>query len=371
VCHPMDLVALGQFFFTSKLPEVPKDLDADWTWCYQKLVKTSRSFAAVILELSEELRGPVALFYLVLRALDTIEDDMKPSIEAKKKELASFYTHLKEPGYTLNGFGDKPHEIELLEKYDKLINAFSQLKPVYQDVISDICKRMGDGMAYFLDHTVDTIEDWELYCHYVAGLVGYGLSSLFGASGIESDKYGTKELEPLSNSMGLFLQKTNIIRDYLEDVSEVPPRLFWPKSVWSRYATVVQDLALYENKANALACLNELITDALKHALDCLDYLKDLKDPSVFAFCAIPQVMAISTLSLCYNNHDVFLYEVKIAKGEAVRLILAAKNYRAVVACFQSYAKPLLKRIPKDDPSASLAKSRLEALLARCEADLQ
>lgn len=72
VCHPMDLVALGQFFFTSKLPEVPKDLDADWTWCYQKLVKTSRSFAAVILELSEELRGPVALFYLVLRALDTI-----------------------------------------------------------------------------------------------------------------------------------------------------------------------------------------------------------------------------------------------------------------------------------------------------------
>jgi len=72
LCHPMDLYALGQFLFTSKLPEVPKDLDADWTWCYQKLVKTSRSFAAVILELNEELRGAVALFYLVLRALDTI-----------------------------------------------------------------------------------------------------------------------------------------------------------------------------------------------------------------------------------------------------------------------------------------------------------
>lgn len=81
-CHPMDLVALGQFFFTSKLPEVPKNLDPNWTWCYQKLVKTSRSFAAVILELNEELRGAVALFYLVLRALDTIGTSQKT---AKKR----------------------------------------------------------------------------------------------------------------------------------------------------------------------------------------------------------------------------------------------------------------------------------------------
>lgn len=72
VSHPMDLVALGQFFFTSKLPEIPKNVDPNWAFCYQKLVKTSRSFAAVILELNEELRGAVALFYLVLRALDTI-----------------------------------------------------------------------------------------------------------------------------------------------------------------------------------------------------------------------------------------------------------------------------------------------------------
>ena len=28
--------------------------------------------------------------------------------------------------------------------------------------------------------------------------------------------------------------------------------------------------------------------------------------PQVFRFCAIPQVMAIGTLALCYNNHEVF-----------------------------------------------------------------
>lgn len=225
-------------------------------------------------------------------------------------------------------------------------------------------------MAEFLDRQVVTVEDWEKYCHYVAGLVGHGLSSLFGASGIESARYGSKELEPLSNSMGLFLQKTNIIRDYLEDVSEVPPRLFWPKDVWAKYAEKVQDLALYENKTKALQCLNELVTDAMKHSIDCLDYLKDLTDPSIFAFCAIPQVMAISTLTLCYNNYDVFLYEVKIAKGEAVRLILAAKNFKAVVLCFQSYAHVLAKKVPANDPNAELMLARITGLLRRCEAEL-
>merc|ERR1719413_52013 len=38
----------------------------------------------------------------------------------------------------------------------------------------------------------------------------------------------------LANSMGLFLQKTNIIRDYLEDY--VDGRAFWPQSVWRRHA---------------------------------------------------------------------------------------------------------------------------------------
>ncbi len=65
------------------------------------------------------------------------------------------------------------------------------------------------------------------YCHYVAGLVGIGLSRLFSASQLEDKVVG--EDTYLSNSMGLFLQKTNIIRDYLEDVEQ--DRLFWPKEV--------------------------------------------------------------------------------------------------------------------------------------------
>lgn len=65
------------------------------------------------------------------------------------------------------------------------------------------------------------------YCHYVAGLVGVGLSQLFSASLLEDPEVG-RDTE-LANSMGLFLQKTNIIRDYLEDQQD--GRSFWPEEV--------------------------------------------------------------------------------------------------------------------------------------------
>ena len=43
-----------------------------------------------------------------------------------------------------------------------------------------------------------------------------------------------------------------------------------------------------------------------RHAPMCLAYMAQLRDRDIFRFCAIPQVMAIGTLALCYDNHAVF-----------------------------------------------------------------
>ncbi len=45
-------------------------------------------------------------------------------------------------------------------------------------MITDITKGMGEGMADFIEKKVLSIEDYDLYCHYVAGLVGIGLSQV-------------------------------------------------------------------------------------------------------------------------------------------------------------------------------------------------
>ena len=52
--------------------------------------------------------------------------------------------------------------------------------------------------------------------------------------------------------------------------------------------------------------MNHLITIALEHGVDSLEYMSKLKNVDVFRFCAIPQVMAIATLAECYDNGKVF-----------------------------------------------------------------
>lgn len=62
----------------------------DVQFCYSMLNRVSRSFALVIQQLPEQLRNPVCIFYLVLRALDTVEDDMALPLERKLPLLHTF-----------------------------------------------------------------------------------------------------------------------------------------------------------------------------------------------------------------------------------------------------------------------------------------
>ncbi|XP_042333745.1 squalene synthase-like isoform X1 [Sceloporus undulatus] len=322
-------------------------LSASLRLCYLYLNQTSRSFAAVIQALDGELRHAVCIFYLVLRALDTVEDDMTINLETKVPMLENFHSYLYQPDWRFMESNEKDKQV--LEDFPTISLEFRNLAKVYQDVIANICHKMGLGMAEFLEKKVESEKEWDKYCHYVAGLVGIGLSQLFSASQLEDPIVG-QDTE-LANSMGLFLQKTNIIRDYLED--QLEGREFWPREVWSKYAKKMSDLAKPENIDKAVQCMNELITNALHHVPDVLTYLSRLKNQSVFNFCAIPQVMAIATLAACYNNQQVFRGVVKIRKGQAVTLMMDATNIQAVKAIMYQYVEEIYQKIPSTDPSSS------------------
>jgi len=331
--------------------------------CYELLNATSRSFAAVIQALDLELRPAISIFYLVLRALDTIEDDMSIDLKVKIPELTKFHEKLTEKGWTFHGNADTEKDKILMVEFDNVIEEFVKLKPAYQQVIADICLRMGKGMADFAEKKeVETKKDYDLYCHYVAGLVGIGLSKLFAASGLENKSVG--ENVERANSMGLFLQKTNIIRDYLEDIED--GRTWYPKEIWSKYTGDLADLQHPEHKTKALACLNHMVTDALKHIPDVFDYMGELQNQTVFNFCAIPQVMAIATLALCYDNEAIFKGVVKIRKGMAVSLMMEATSMNSVYEVFDRHLMLLKRKVKKDDPSfeaTSKAIAKVEGLL--------
>ena len=168
----------------------------------------------------------------------------------------------------MDGVGEGA-EKELLQNFGAVSRVFNTLPEGSRGVIRDITQRMGDGMADYVSvdmgqeaapptplpprppcpslplatppprhyppgsqGTTD-VPSYEVYCHSVAGLVGEGLTRCFIARGLETEELAAQgekvwpfckpagEAEGgrtlgLANSMGLFLQKTNIIRDYLE-----------------------------------------------------------------------------------------------------------------------------------------------------------
>mmetsp|Transcript_12560 Transcript_12560/g.18769 ORF Transcript_12560/g.18769 Transcript_12560/m.18769 type:complete len:413 (+) Transcript_12560:62-1300(+) len=329
-------------------------------FCYAMLNRVSRSFALVIQQLPWELRDPICIFYLVLRGLDTIEDDMKLDIKEKAPLLTSFHEIIEKDGWNMKGIGDTADYVLLMEQFQKVIVVYKSLKPSYQAAIKDITMKMGKGMCDFAEKMgVDSLKEWDLYCHYVAGLVGHGLSALFSASGLEK-KSLAKELH-LSNNMGLFLQKTNIIRDYLEDLHE--GRIFWPKAVWSKYAKNISQFRDRPFDVKSVACLNDLVTNALAHIPDCLKYMRMIEDPMNFRFCAIPQVMAVATLAEVYNNTKVFQGVVKIRKGMSCEIILETRDMASVKEYFRFHLLRLKSKIPSRDPSASKTFERVNHAL--------
>lgn len=196
---------------------------------------------------------------------------------------------------------------------------------------------MGNGMA---DYTVSaaegkeitTLEEYNHYCWYVAGIVGKGLTRLFIEAGFEGSSLDD---EKLYKAMGLFLQKNNIIRDVYEDYTD--QRHFWPRDIWGEYVVDMDDLFKTQYREDALRCSSDMILDALSHVEDCLTYMSLIKEKSIFKFCAIAQCMAVATLELCFRNGDVFEGSVKIGRVVAAGIIGECVDMRGVVGIFRRY----------------------------------
>ncbi|XP_053314626.1 squalene synthase-like [Spea bombifrons] len=362
--HPEEIYNLLRFKMggcRAVMPKLDRDsMSQSLQTCYRYLNETDPSFAAVVPILDEELRHAVCIFYLVLRALDTVEDDMTISLERKIPTLRNFHTYLYDPEWKFTESKEKHRQV--LKDFPTISLEFRNLPVVYQEIIVDICAKMGEGMADFQENKGDSLKEWDRYCHYTSGLFTIGLSRLFSASELE-DGYIGQDTD-FSNTTGLLLQKVDIIVDYLED--QLEGREFWPKEVWSKYGKKLSDLAKPENIVPAVQCLNELITNALNHVPDVLTYLSRLKNQSIFNVCAIIYVTSIATLAACYNNQQVFKGVVKIHKEQAVNLLMDATNVEAVRAITLQCIEQINQKIPPSDPSSNKTKRILSFIRNLC-----
>ncbi|KAF8020231.1 hypothetical protein BT93_G0820 [Corymbia citriodora subsp. variegata] len=359
--HPNELYPLLKLKMEARNAEKKIPQQPHWRFCYSMLRKFSKTFAFVIEQLPTKLRDSVCILYLVLRALDTVEDDTGISIDVKVPILKAFHQHVSDKEWHYS-CGTKECKV-LMIQFHHVSVAFLELGKRYQEVIEDITKSMGAGMVKFICKKVETIDNYDEYCHYVSRLIGLGLSKLFHASGAE-------DLAPdsLSNSMALILQKQDIIKDYFEDINEIPkPRMFWPRQIWGKYVNKLEDLKYEENSVKAVQCLNEMVTNALTHVEDCLTFMSALRDPAIFRFWAIFQVMAIGNLALSYNNVEVFRGVVKMRPGLAAKVRDHTRTMANVYGAFYDFSCMLKSKVDKNDPNATRTLSIIDSIQKACK----
>ncbi|MES1918036.1 squalene synthetase-like protein [Bonamia ostreae] len=343
---------------------------SDEEFCFAALARTSRSFAIVIGALGPELRIAVGVYYLLLRALDTVEDDSDCGDEKRRlRLLGDFHRLIEDSEFVINGFGSEDERF-LCENLDKVLRVFHKLPRAYRMVIKQTAEEMGSGMIKFSNVVhVESIAQYNEYTHYVAGILGEGLTKLFILSGSEN-RFQIGDYKSTSNSMGLFLQKTNIIRDFKEDLEE--GRNWWPKEIWGGHFDRLEEFAKKPGSTESLKCLNEMVCDAIAHFPDCSEYLSKLSDRKVFRFCAIPQIMALSTLELMYSNSEVFEKSVKLRRGYTAKVFTKLLSYDdfqeiAVVCCNKLLAKMKWSRLGEDRAHVKKVESairRLEKLVS-------
>ncbi|CAI9114959.1 OLC1v1015786C1 [Oldenlandia corymbosa var. corymbosa] len=362
--HPDEVLpalklAMAERRVAKQIPIAP----SHWAFCHAMLPKVSKTFALHISQLGSDLRDVGCLYYLVLRAMDTVEDDMSLDAEVKVPIILAFHRHIYNPDWHFS-CGTKDDKI-LMDQFRHVTTALLEQKSSYRDIFEEITKRGGAGIAKFVGKEIETIDDYEEYCHYATGIPGIGFSKLMYASGKED-----LVPESLSNSWGMIVQKASGIRDYLEDINEVPkPRINWPREIWGKYASKfeVEDLKYEENSAMAVQCLNEMVTNALIHIEDCLKFLSTLRSPAAFRFFAITAIVSMGRLATYYNNVEVFRGKVEMRQGLTAKVFDNTKSMEDVYGVFYDFASLLMSKIEDNDPNAKDTRSKVKVILNACK----
>ena len=235
------------------------------------LKETSRTFYIPITFLKADLKYSVASAYLVLRAIDEIEDH--ESIQNTTKfDLLMQLSELFKRSFTQEEYCDiiAPVKEQLPEVSIRLVDWIQACPEGSRSLMMETASEMAFGMAKWAKENwqVHTKEDLDDYTYYVAGCVGVYLSKLWNWS------YGQETNEELAIEFGRGLQIVNILRNQKEDkeergVSFVPDD--WSRDQLFAYAD--------ENLAQADA------------------YIETLNEKSTILFCRLPLAFAHKSLA--------------------------------------------------------------------------
>lgn len=338
-------------------PVAFKITPAQKKYLQQQLEKVSRSFAILIPYLELPLRYYLGVSYLLCRVADNIEDCWRPH-DWKKARFDEFICLLYEPlraaGQLVHwerlpwpGLNDDERQMMGLKRGLPLWQIFAAIPASSQGVIQRWVSTMVKGMRHLGDpdarpvfvkrkgvDVLESLADYNEYCFYVAGTVGQLASELV------VEQYGLSPEVALSlyaraGSCGRSLQKTNIIKDFVEDLKR---GICYLPDTWmgdAGYAPL--DLAGAELRWTAMVLADALqeLRDATEYVLALPHHAKGYRRASLL--CLLPAYHTM--LSGARRAEAMFTadHRIKISRITIVRCISDADKIAGDNDLIQAY----------------------------------
>jgi farnesyl-diphosphate farnesyltransferase len=290
------------------------NMPADEAYQTRILQGVSRTFALTIPQLPPGLSELVTNAYLLCRIADTIEDERTLDAHEKRRFAEQFVDvvagRLPADAFAaalapLLSSATIEAERDLIRNSATVIRVTHSFTPGQRAVLERCVTIMGEGMAWFQANQspagLPDLAHLNVYCYYVAGVVGEMLTELF-CNYSEDIARNRSQLLTLAVSFGQGLQMTNILKDVWEDRSR--GACWLPQDVFTQCGFDLNALSQDRHDA-AFACgLHKLIGIAHLHLRSALAYtlLLPRTEPGLRRFCLWAIGMALLTLRKIYRN---------------------------------------------------------------------
>lgn len=312
---------------------------SDFQYQQHILPQVSRTFALTIPQLPEPLCTLVSNAYLLCRIADTIEDDAALDTE-RKTQFAEQFIHVVAGEANAAEFGKQlapllavqtlAAERDLIANTDAVIRLTHSFSPNQQNSLLRCVRIMSHGMADFQRNAspygLHDMAAMDLYCYYVAGVVGEMLAALFCDYSPQIAEHEA-ELLRLSVSFGQGLQMTNILKDILDDRER---NVCWlPRTVFAQVGFDLRDLSADNYQPEFAQGMRELLGIARAHLHHALRYVSLLptSEIGIRRFCLWAIGMALLTLRNIERHYRLHSH---FHTGEAVKI--SRFNVKSVIA---------------------------------------
>jgi farnesyl-diphosphate farnesyltransferase len=194
------------------------------------LAGVSRTYAILIPMLPEPLAEAVGVAYLLMRIVDTLEDDPRLSTSQRLEYFAALEAALDGDAVAIDTLarplGDSPDERELMQAAPEVFTRVQALPPQYREPVCACARAMSAGVRGLFARSAERSQPYpairdivELreYCYYVAGVVGEMLCALMAHFLRRPDLL---ELRAVAVELGTGLQLVNILKDARKDATQ-------------------------------------------------------------------------------------------------------------------------------------------------------